>query len=99
MLMEPAWKRVNDQARSRRSFRFARNFAQRATCQVVGPPCCPRGLACAMRDFERQQISYVALWLVICLGGGSIAIAVLYLATGSQSLGQWLAALCSGQLQ
>jgi hypothetical protein len=46
----------------------------------------------------QRQISHAALWLVICLGGGSIAILVLYLAAANQYFAQWLVSLCSARL-
>ncbi|MGH6670499.1 MAG: hypothetical protein ACRECV_00810 [Xanthobacteraceae bacterium] len=59
----------------------------------------PMKLAAPRTTVLQRQISHAALWLVICIGGGSIAILVLYLVAGNHYLNDWLVSFCSARLR
>jgi hypothetical protein len=59
----------------------------------------PMQIASRRKGILHRQISHAALWLLICLGGGTITILVLYLATGSRFFDKGLISLCIEQVR
>jgi hypothetical protein len=51
------------------------------------------------RSILQRQITHASLWLVICLGGGSMATLALYLAARSPLLDQGPISQCSAQVE
>jgi len=55
--------------------------------------------AAAPSSILQRQISHAALWLLICLGGGSITVLTLYLAAGTPLFNRGPLPQCNAQVR